>query len=423
VKRTPLLFGIVFVALLFFIPRADAATLRITPGAGSFVLGGTFDVSVVLNSEGEAVNTIAVDLDFPADKLQLTNPSLGKSIIQIWANPPTFSNREGRIYFIGGIPSPGVNTSEGIVQSFTFRVVAPGEAQISFSDETRVLANDGLASDILRQTSPARFSLILPASQGPDIFSPTHPEQGRWYRDPNPIFSMSKTTTSQGFSVRIDHDPNGFPDAEVDIEESETSFSDLTSGVWYYHAREKGGGVWSGVSHFSTNIDRDPPALFDINVSPGTRTTNRSPIFRFFTTDGLSGFDHFEMKVVPLKSGPTDSTFFFEVSSPHQLSGIDPGRYEVIIRAVDVAGNFLDRSVTMNIVSSFFQFVGPEGLDLFFFFLPWDLFLPVFFLIILLVLVLLGYIWWHHRQHLRHAFREDLRALRTRRTTKKRAKK
>lgn len=389
--------------------RVEAAALRLTPGSGSFILGGTFDVSVIVNTHDVAVNTIAVDLKFPADKIQIANPSLGKSIIQIWANPPTFSNQEGRIYFVGGIPTPGVNTSEGVVQSFTFRVVAPGEARITFGSETQVLANDGLGTDVLKQTSPAVFRLILPPSQGPAVFSPTHPEQGKWYRDPNPIVSWSKTAGSQGFSFSVDHDPNGFPDTTVDGEESETSFSNLESGIWYFHVREKGGGVWSGVSTFFVNIDRALSAAFDIKVSPSERTSNRSPILRFFTTDALSGFDHFEMKLVPLRSGPNDTTFFFEASSPYQLSGLEPGRYEVIVRAFDKAGNVRDESVTLNIVSSVFQFISPEGIDLYFAFLTWDLFLSILLVVVLLILGFAVYLWWRHRVHLKRAFISDIR--------------
>jgi len=407
-----------FCALFFFFLfafRADAATLRLSPGFGSFVLGGTFDVSVILNTEAVAVNTIAVQLSFPPDKLQLANPSLGKSLIQIWANPPTFSNQEGSVYFVGGIPNPGITASEGIVQTLTFRVVAPGEANISFGAETQVLANDGLGTDVLRLTSPASYKLLLPQSQGPAVFSPTHPEQGKWYRDPNPILSWSKLVNSEGFSISYDHDPNGFPDSTVDLGESETSLTELESDVWYFHVREKGGGVLSGVSHYFMNIDRDPPASFGVDVSPSERTTNTSPVLRFFTTDQLSGFDHYEMKLVPLKSGPSNNTFFFEVDSPYQLTGLNPGRYEVIVRAYDKAGNFRDESVTLNIVSSFFQFVGPEGIDFYFLFLPWDLFLPVFAVVILIILLLVGYIWFHHRQHLHRAFRDDLKRIRNRR--------
>jgi hypothetical protein len=386
-----------------------AATLRLTPAQGSFILGSTFDVSVVMNTAGVSANTIEVELSFPADKLQIANPSLGKSIVQIWASPPTFSNQDGRIYFVGGIPSPGITTSEGIVQSFTFRVIAPGEAKISFGENTSVLANDGLGTDILQQTSPALFKLILPPAQGPDVFSPTHPEEGRWYSDPNPILQWDASPQSQGASYIIDRNPTSIPDTTVDTFDAKANFSNLESGIWYFHIRERAGGSWGGASHYFLNIDTLPPAAFTV-ASPA-RTATKSPIIRFFTTDTLSGFDHFEIKVVPLRSGPNDSTFFFEATSPYQLSGLSTGRYEVIVRAFDKAGNSIDESVTMNVVSSVFQFVTPEGIDLVFAFVPWNFAVPFLGSLTLVALVFLLIIWQRHRRHLRHAFREDFRRL------------
>lgn len=393
---------------------AHAATLRLSPAAGSFVLGSTFDVSVILNTEGAPVNTIEVELNFPAEKLQIANPSLGKSVVQIWASPPTFSNQEGKIYFIGGIPNPGINTSEGIVQSFTFRVVAPGEARIAFGKNISVLANDGLGTNVLKQTSPAQFRLILPPAQGPEIFSPTHPEQGKWYKDPNPILKWTSVSSSQGFSYSVDRDPTGAPDTSVDTLDAEATFEGLESGIWYFHVREKAGNTWGGVSHYALNIDSLPPAAFGIKVSPSERTSSKSPILRFFTTDSLSGFDHFEIKAVPLKSGPSESTFFFEASSPYQLTGLKSGRYEVIVRAYDKAGNSRDESVTLNILSSFFQFVSPEGVDLILFFVPWGLFIPFIMIIIIIVLFATVLMWRRHKHHLRHAFSEDFRRLKFR---------
>ncbi len=409
IKKYTILIFAVFVWLAFF-NKIEAATLRLSPSAGSFILGSTFDVSVVLNTQDVPVNAVEVELFFPADKLQIANPSLGKSIVGIWATPPSYSNQQGRIYFVGGIPSPGVNTSEGIVQSFTFRVIAPGEGRVTFGKtNTSVLANDGLGTDVLKQTSPADFKFILPPSQGPEVFSPTHPEQGKWYNDPNPILKWTATSQSQGFSYSIDHNSNSIPDSVIDTNEAEATLSDLESGIWYFHVREKAGGSWSGASHYFLNIDTIPSAAFNIDVSPSKHTSDTSPILRFFTTDSLSGFDHFEIKVVSLKSGPTDSTFFFESSSPYQLSGLKPGRYEVIVRSYDKAGNYRDESVVLNILSLFFQFVNPDGIDFYLFFVPWGIFVPMLIILILLVLLFLIKTWIKHGHSLKYVLIEDIK--------------
>lgn len=403
--------GVLILLLHPFFAGAGEAALFLEPASGTFFVGSTFDLSVVLDTKGQAVNTIEVELQFPPDKLQLASPSVGKSIIGLWPAPPVFSNKEGRIYFVGGIPSPGINTSRGVVLTLSFRVISPGQAQISFGNKSSVLLNDGRGTNALGQHPAAFFSFSLQPSAGPSITSPTHPDQERWYHDLDPMFVWQKGSFADGYSFTIDHDPGGISDTLVRGTESQASFQNLKSGIWYFHLRERQAGVWGGVSHFAVHMDTESPASFKINVSPGIRTTNKNPIFRFFTTDALSGFDHFEMKIIPLSLGEAGETLFFEVNSPFQAASLGTGRYQVIVRAFDRAGNTRDETVTMNIVSSLTQFINAEGIDLVFVFLPWPgvmFFIFIFFLVVVSLLVAL---WEQHRHHLKHAFWEDVRKL------------
>lgn len=401
--------GLLFSALTAL--AVGQAALFLNPGSGSFLVGSTFNVSVVLDTKGASVNTVEVELLFPADKIQLANPSLeGQSIIQLWTAPPSFSNREGRIYFVGGIPSPGIVTSQGVVLTLTFRVVAPGSGQISFGKNISVLANDGRGTNVLGQKPSAFYKFSLPPPLGPEISSPTHPDQEKWYRDPNPVFVWPKSQFATAYSWSLDQDPGGVPDTTADGSDATVSFQNVKDGISYFHLRERSDGVWGGVSHYVVKIDTQPPAAFEINVSPGKRTTNRNPIFRFFTTDSLSGFDHFEMKIVPLFEKELAQGLFFETDSPYQ-GNFRTGRYQVIVRALDRAGNAKDGSIPMNVISAWFQFISPEGIDLIFVFIPWWI---IFYLILLLVLILLlglFIVWRKHRHHLGHAFKEDIRKM------------
>ena len=75
------------------------------------------------------------------------------------------------------------------------------------------------------------------------------------------------------------------------------------------------------------------------------------------------------MKIIPLSSGEVSEALFFEVDSPYQAMNLNKGRYQIIVRALDIAGNSRDEAATLNIVDSWFQFITPEGLDLVFVFL------------------------------------------------------
>lgn len=77
--------------------QASSATMYFSPSAGSFFVGSTFDVSILLNTGGRSVNTAEVELSFPENVIQIANPSIGKSIIQVWGlRTPHFPTEPGR---------------------------------------------------------------------------------------------------------------------------------------------------------------------------------------------------------------------------------------------------------------------------------------------------------------------------------------
>src|SRR3989344_4255829 len=109
------------------------AVLKLAPSSGTFYVGSTFDVSIVVDTGPQAINAVAVELRFPPDVLQIANPTAGSSIISLWTAPPTYSNEEGIVRLQGGIPSPGVKTSLGVVTTITVRAMRPGSASLVFT--------------------------------------------------------------------------------------------------------------------------------------------------------------------------------------------------------------------------------------------------------------------------------------------------
>ena len=398
-------------AVLVYVPaafvQAAPATMYLSPSAGSFFVGSTFDVSILLNTGGSSVNTVEVALDFPENVIQIANPSIGKSIIQVWATNPTFSNRTGQIYFVGGIPSPGIQTSNGVVLTMTFRVIAPSSGTINFGERTRVLANDGSGTDILTQATHGSYTFLPVPPQGPAISSPTHPDQTKYYKNSSPTFDWTKDPGTEAFSYTIDEDPNGLPDTVSEGTDSSTSFDSLADGIWYFHVRAKKSGVWGGTSSFMAHVDTRPPAEFKTSISPGNRTSEQRPVTRFFTTDSLSGLDHYELKLVPLAlQSDAESAFFFGVNSPYQFSPLEAGRYTLIVRAYDKAGNWRDSEENLTITTSFFRLISNEGVDLVFLFLSWEKILSILAGLILALVLLLTIFWYRHKDHLRKHFKK-----------------
>lgn len=293
----------VFAIFLFFgfsSPKSEAAVLTLSPPSGSFSVGSTFDVSLYLNTEGESVNVIETSLSFPADKLQLVAPSTGKSIISVWTAPPTFNNQTGRINLQGGIPG-GIKVSNGLFTALTFRVKGVGSAILKFLDDTKVLLNDGLGTDALKQTQGAIYKLTLPPPAGPIVVSETHPDQSRWYANPTAIFAWAPEENAEGYSYMLSDDPVALPDNTSEGARTEIAYKNLSDGVHYFHIKSLRENAWGGVTNYALNIDTSPPAKFPIKISPSARTTSKQPIANFETTDSLSGIDFYEYKIISLE--------------------------------------------------------------------------------------------------------------------------
>src|SRR3989344_7097133 len=71
------------------------AVLKLAPSSGTFYVGSTFEVSIVVDTGPQAINAVAVELRFPPDVIQITNPAAGSSIVRLWCAAPAFSNTDG----------------------------------------------------------------------------------------------------------------------------------------------------------------------------------------------------------------------------------------------------------------------------------------------------------------------------------------
>ena len=379
--------------------QASNASLHLSPNSGTFYVGNTFDVSILLNTGKNNVNAIKADLKFNPKKLQIVNPATGTSFISIWAIPPFYSNTDGKMSFQGGIPSPGINTSSGSALTVTFRAVEPGEATIYFLDSSKVLLDDGKGTNILNSLGNGKYIISLPPPEGPNISSSTHPDQNKWYKNNNITLFWDKKDKITDFSYTLDNCPYGLPDEESEGDKSSVSYSGLEDGIWYFHIKAKEDGNWGGISHYLAKIDNNNPASFDIKVSPSTRTSFSQPIISFITTDFFSEVDYYKVKVVDVTADHENKkeAFYIETTSPYQLPILDVGKYLIMVRAYDKAGNWRKESIEIEIAPERIL-VTERGIWLRGTFLSWWPILLIFLFLIILILLTLVVLWQRERK-------------------------
>ena len=389
-----LAFLIVIILSFVLIPSASAqqegASLFLSPSSGTFHVGSTFDISVLLNTGGNNINALRVDLRFNPKKLQVASPTAGRSFISVWISQPTYSNVTGKLTFQGGTPSPGINTSSGLVSTITFRAIAPGPTTISILDTSKVLLDDGRGTDVLSWMGRGIYEITLPPPEGPKVFSPTHPDQNKWYKNNNPSLKWEKEEWVADFSYVIDKDFGNAPDNVSEGSGNSISYADLEDGLWYFHIKAKKGNVWGGVSHYILRIDTTPPAVFKIECEPclASIISTTQPIISFMTTDALSGIDHYEIKSIDLNEiGEGETEFFVEVVSPYRLS-LDAGAHKVVVKAYDKAGNWRDSTEMLQVIPKGKFIITKKGINFWFVFLPWWFIILILGLLIVIILVI-----------------------------------
>lgn len=398
-----------FTAVPFASAQKEGASLTIYPQTGAFVKRSTFDVSVFLNTGGKDVGYVKIDLKFDPRYLQVVVPAKGLSLVSEWIFPPSFSNTSGIISLQGGFAGGGINSSEGLISVIVFQAKAIGKTVINFLDSSKVFLADARGTNILSSTNRGEYSIILSPPKGPQIFSSTHPDQNKWYRNNSPAFTWSKAEGVERFSYSLDRDPFGEPDNITDTNLNSQFFEGLEDGIWYFHLKAQKGKIWGGASHSQVNIDNSPPLSFKPRLEIFTTTLDHNLLFHFDTVDLFSGLDYYEARIVDM-SDPKNILYlgFIRTESPYRFdTERKRGTFKLIIRAFDKAGNHQEGEADIRVITS--NFVrADKGLYVFGRFFP--LWFPVLVLG-LIVITIIGIIIWRYerRKNIQRRLERDIK--------------
>jgi len=153
-------FKIILIISFIFVPTVVfGAILYLEPEEGQYYLEDVFVAEIKINTEGEEINAIKVDLAFSQDVLEIEDFSQGNSILALWPEGPSFSNQTGKIHFIGGIPG-GYSGEDGLLGKIVFGAKKEGKALVQIEDSSQVLLNDGLGT-LVELTSKGGFFTIF----------------------------------------------------------------------------------------------------------------------------------------------------------------------------------------------------------------------------------------------------------------------
>jgi len=163
---------------------AQAAEVKLLAPLRTISPGNQFNIDVVLDTKGEAVNALEGQIVFPSIRLELVEIQSGNSIVSFWIEKPKVEAET--IAFSGIIPG-GFQGENGLIVSLLFEAKQPGAGRIAIKD-VKVLKNDGAGTpaettmtDWLFSISTTTQRVAVPTKEAKDQEPPEsfYPEIGK----------------------------------------------------------------------------------------------------------------------------------------------------------------------------------------------------------------------------------------------------
>lgn len=150
-------------ALSFFLfpSTGHAAVLFTDPPSVEVRPGGTFQLDIAVDTQGQDINALEGKILFPAEILKLKEVRDGNSIINFWVERPTVS--DAPVSFSGIIPG-GYQFPRGFILTLVFEANAEGQGVVAV-DAARVLLNDGNGTQAPLSLAPTMVRVASDVTQ------------------------------------------------------------------------------------------------------------------------------------------------------------------------------------------------------------------------------------------------------------------
>lgn len=322
------------------------ATLSLDPAVSVFDRVTEQPVRVLVDTGGESINAVAAVITFDPLKIHISDVIIDQTSI---CSPQLvlqkdIDNENGRIDIECLIPNPGFVGLHGMVARLMVSPQQEGSANMVFSDDSRVLANDGLGTNVLRLATGAGYQIIdqkVSDKRIPIIFSESHPNQAAWYSDMNAQIAWQRGASGEEYRFALDQSPDAVPSGSFHADTSARPTMDH-DGIYYFHLQGKIGSALTPVAHFEMRHDVTPPEVVTASVSEEDITPGDIVRFSFSAADATSGLQ--SNFYVQLDNGlllPVGATFYTTFPSA--------GNHTVRIRVFDKAGNYTDNVKTIRV--------------------------------------------------------------------------
>jgi len=325
-------FLVLFFLIIIMLPiKASAATANITltPNIISLTTNQNLTVNISASAVGANIDVIQFsDILYNTSILELQ--SFSKEANCAFSFPPT-----NYLYSCG--LSPVIGSGAVNIATVTFKTKQSGSTNITLNNLKAISA--GVNVGVTGGSISINVSAPFVAPQRPGLVfvsSSTHPDENSWYSSSLLKLSWSKSVGVTGFSYLLDQNIATIPPLASLGSGTIKEYSDLKEGIYYFHIKAKNAQGWGGVRRFRINIDKTKPYDLNLSFEVGGSSIEPKTFAKFEAKDDLSGIEKFMISI--------NGSEFVQVSSPHEmLVDEDNNSKEVVVRAYDKAGNYIEK--------------------------------------------------------------------------------
>jgi hypothetical protein len=321
------------------------STIRLQPEFGVYDVDFEQRFSIVVDTGDEAINAVQIGVQFDPRAVQIKMLDTANSncsyVIENTVDPFV-----GRADLSCVMLKSGGERGSLVVADIVAVPRRPGAFALSFDKEvTKVLANDGLGTDVLRMSQEGGYQADDFGATGSQkdpmvVFSPSHPNEARWYNSQVARFVWHGTPTGV-YAYAFDSSPDTIPLKSHTTRGSSIDIPIPGDGIFYFHLQSIAGGQ---VAHYRVQADRTPPTITSMNLSMDTIVAGDVVRFLFNADDISSGVQ----KNYYVDLG---NHLFLPIGSQLFIPFLEAGNQKVILRVYDAAGNYSEKSKVIHVQS------------------------------------------------------------------------
>lgn len=315
------------------------STIRLQPEAGIFSKNFERNIAVLVDTGEESVNTVVLDLSYDPEILMVEAVTLNDSFCTLVIENK-IDNELGKLNLTCGVPSPGFSGKSGNLANILVEPKKAGVASFIFNSGTKVLANDGLGTDVLRFASNGSYN--IEPDKSIIVFSSTHPNSERWYSNRAVDFNWSGQALGTSYAYSFDNNPNSVPSLTSQITGSKITVTAPQDGIFYFHLAPVTAGRLGSVTTYKVQIDTTPPAELSIKASATKIQVGEVIRLAFSARDDASGLQNFYY----ISFG---DSLFLPVGQQTYIPFTSSGAKNIKLRIYDYAGNYSEQALVIKV--------------------------------------------------------------------------